>query len=349
MVVRTLSGDRAVEKPLVALDARRTRAMSVGMKAYAAELAARLPRVAPDIAFTTYERGEVFSAREQAGLPLRMLRERPRLVHFLSQYAPVIVPARYVVTIHDLIHLRFPEFFKARVGPYYRLVVRRLCRGAARIITDDERTVDDLVRFLDVDAAKVRVVALGAADTFFTPAPAHRAPRPYFMYAGNHREHKDLETFAKAWAALPAAIEADMYVTGSDDLDALRAVYRRDRGRIVALGEVTGEQLAAYYAGAAALVHPALCEGFGLPMLEAMLQKCPVIACSGAVPAVLAPGALRFAPRDAAAASEWMQVVLDDAQRRAAVTSAAYALAQPLSWDRCARETAQVYREVLAD
>ncbi len=322
---------------MIALDARLTRQMSIGMKAYARELAARLPRVAPDLSFTVFARGENFGVDEQIRLPLAIRHSGASLTHYLSLYGPVLAPRPYVVTVHDLIHLRFPQYFKARVGPYYNTAVRRLCARAACVIVDDERTIEDLRYFLHVDPSKVRAIALGAADIFFQPAIARQAPRPYLLYAGNHRPHKDLATLFAAWASLTPGLDCDLYLTGSEDLTAARARYARTNGRIVSLGDVSDADLASLYAGAAALVHPALCEGFGLPMLEAMAVGCPVIACADAVPAVLREAALLFAARDVPAAAAAIERVLTGETLRAAMRERGRALARPLTWDRCAQ------------
>jgi hypothetical protein len=109
----------------------RTRHLSVGMQAYVDELALRLPRVAPDLTFATFPRTRSLTLDEQFGLPRRLRRANPRLVHFLSVYAPLFGPRPYAITVHDLIHLRFPQFFKATVGPYYASVVRFVCARAA--------------------------------------------------------------------------------------------------------------------------------------------------------------------------------------------------------------------------
>ncbi len=101
----------------VGLDARLTRQLSEGMKAYVRELVARLPHVAPEFAYVTFTHGKNFGWNEQVRLPLAMRRARLDLVHLLSQYVPLVVPARFVVTIHDLIHLHFPSQFKAKVRP----------------------------------------------------------------------------------------------------------------------------------------------------------------------------------------------------------------------------------------
>jgi len=321
--------------------------MSVGMKAYARELAGRLPDVAPEFAFVQFTQGRNFGWEEQVALPLAMRRARLDLVHFLSLYVPWVAPAPSVITIHDLIHLRFPEQFKAKVGPYYRTVVRRACARAARVITDDERTVADLERFLHVEPSKVRVIPLGVDDRFLESAAPHVGARPYLLYVGNHRAHKDLKTLFEAWTALAGETALDLYVTGPDDFG--EAVLRRTAagGAFVALGDVSTERLASYYAGATALVSPAWREGFGLPMLEAMAMGCPVVATAEAVPGVLAPAAWTFAAGNAVQLRSTLAQLLADEGQRARFVNLGRGIARSLTWDRCARTTAGVYREVL--
>jgi glycosyltransferase involved in cell wall biosynthesis len=331
----------------VGLDVRVTRQQSIGMKAYVAELRKRLPQVAPQYSYQFFEGGSNFDWDEQVRLPAAIRRAHVDVMHFPSLYVPVAMPRRSIVTIHDLIHLRFPQFFKAKVGPYYHTVVRWACARAARVITDDERTVQDLRRFLGVDPAKVRVVALGAADDFFAETPPHRGERPYLLYVGNHREHKDLPTLFSAWAALPDDLEMDLYLTGPDDFDA--ASRRRGQRRVVALGDVSTQELVALYAGAVAMVTPALCEGFGLPMLEAMAAGCPVVACADAVPHVLEPAALTFEARNVAELTAILRDVAVDEGLRARFVKLGRTLARELPWDRCARATANVSAEVLRE
>jgi len=331
----------------IALDARITRQLSAGMQAYVRELVARLPSAAPDLDFVTFTEGGNFGWAEHVRLPLAIRASRPALTHYLSQYTPVLMPRPYVVTIHDLIHLLFPQNFKAKVGPYYQAVVRRVAGRAALVITDDARTVADLRRFLGIAPERIRVVPLGVQDVFLQPAVPYRGERRYFLYSGNHREHKDLATLLAAWRALPEGNAADLFMTGADDIGADRFTLA-DR-RVVMLGDVPARELAGYYAGAVALVHPALREGFGLPMLEAMAAGCPVIACADALPSVLEGAALTFPARDVNEASRAMQCVLDDQGLRMKLVNEGRARAAEFTWDRCARETANVYREVLEE
>lgn len=333
----------------IGLDARLTRQLSDGMQTYVRELVARLPAVAPEYSYVPFTRGGNFGWSEQVALPLSMRRSKLDMVHFLSQYVPALLPRRFVMTIHDLIHLRFPQYFKTKVGPYYASVVRHACARAARVITDDERTVDDLEELLGVARAKVRVIPLGVGDLFLQGIEPYTGARPYFLYVGNHREHKDLATLFVAWSNLPPWYAVDLLLTGADDFD---GELQRRNGRlrsIIPLGKVSGEQLASYYAGALAVVQPALREGFGLPMLEAMAAGCPVVGSADAVPRALSSAALTFPTRDASALSAMLRRLLDDEGLRARAINQGHEVARRLTWDRCARATADVYSEVLEE
>ena len=331
----------------IGLDGRMTRQMSVGMKTYARELIARLPAVAPELQFTFFERGANFGYDEQVRLPVAMGRSGLDLMHFMSLYVPLISPVPSVITIHDVIHLRYPQYFKSKVRSYYATVVRLACARAKRVITDDERTIDDLERYLKVDRSKVRVIPLGIAERFLRGGEAPVTPQPYLFYVGNHREHKNLPVLFKAWSALAEDVAVDLYLTGPDDFGGELQRLARSGRRIVALGDIPEEALIGYYAGARALVQPALSEGFGLPMLEAMAVGCPVIASAEAVPRVLEPAALTFAPDAPDALRAQIESVLNDEAVRAHLVERGRGLARVLTWDRCARATADLYHEVL--
>ncbi len=322
--------------------------MSQGMRLYTHELVRRLPAAAPDLRFATFAGGDNFDLREQAGIPLEIARKRPRLVHFLGPYTPFAVPARFIVTIHDLIDMRFPQFGKAKVQPYYRLFVRSVLRRAARVIVMDPRTRDDLRELLGIDPARVSVVPLGVEESFGDGVDPERGPRPYVLYAGNHRPHKDLATLFAAWHALPPGSGIDLYLTGEDDFGGSLERYRREDGHIVFCGDVTRERLAALYLGARAYVQPSLAEGFGIPMLEASWCGTAVIATTASVPAPLREYVLSFAAGDAAALSGLLARAAAYPADMTRLGAAARPAARALTWARTAESTADVYRSVLA-
>lgn len=331
----------------VALDARMTSHMSEGMKAYARELLGRLPAVAPELRFASFGSGDNFDLAEQVGIPLALARRRPRLAHFLSPYTPRLIPVPYVVTIQDLIDLRFPQFAKAKVQPYYRFGVGPIVRGARAVVVPDGGTRDDLVRILRVAPERIRVVPLGVEEGFGDDATPAANGRPYFLYAGNHRPHKDLATLFTAWHELPSGSGIDLYVTGDDDFGGRLDGYARGDGRIVCLGDVPRAELAKLYRGARAYVHPALLEGFGLPLLEAMWVGTPVIASAASVPEPLRAHALTFPPGNADALRRLLTRALFEPGELARRGTASRGAARALTWDRCARATADVYRELL--
>jgi glycosyltransferase involved in cell wall biosynthesis len=329
----------------VALDVRETSHTSAGMLQYVRALRAHLPHVAPDLRIATTGSGDNFDLAEQVGLPLAIARLRPRLVHFPTLYVPRVVPAPYVVTIHDLIDLEYPAYGKRKVGPYWRWLVGPVLRGARAVITDDDATVALLQRYVGVDPRRARVVPLGIDAPTPLPAPAQR-PRPYFLYAGNHRPHKDLPTLVRAWETLPETYAVDLLMTGP--AEAAFAGACRAQGELVFLGERAEGELWSLQRGAAAYVHAALREGFGLPLLEALRAGTPVLAAEPAVPRVLAPHVERFAAGDVAALRALMARALDGEPALRARAAHGNAATADLTWERTVRATAEVYRELLA-
>jgi glycosyltransferase involved in cell wall biosynthesis len=329
--------DRMID---VAFDVRLTTHMSVGMRQYAVELAARIPRLAPELRFTTFGSGDNFDWHEQIAMPLGILRSKPRLVHIPSPFAPAFVPAPYVVTIHDLIDLNFPEWTKPNARWYFRNVVRRTALRARCVITDDEATARDLSSFYGLAPERIAVVPLGV-DIPEVEALARTVP--YVIYAGNRRPHKDLRTIVEAWRRVDPSLELDLVLTGVDD-ETIRSA-RRERGAIVFTGELAHAEVLRWIKGAHALVHAALREGFGLPLLEAVRMGTPVICAEPSVPSVLRTHVQTFAAGNAEALAR----AIEQAVRAEMSEPAARAQRETsdLTWNRCAELTLGVYRRFL--
>ena len=327
----------------LAFDARETSHMSAGVLNYSRKLREWLPRVAPDVTIVPLGSGDNFDLAEQIGLPVAIARSRAKLAHFPTLFVPRFVPAPYVVTVHDLIDLHFPQFVKRQVPPYVRALVAPVLRGARTVITDDEATVDDLERFLGVDARRVRVIPLGSDDPLDDPVPIGH-PRPYLLYVGNRRPHQNLATLISAWSEIARDRAVDLVLSGPPD--AAADVAAPGPGQIVFLGDRTDEELRSWYAGAAAYAHPALREGFGLPLLEAMRNGARVVGSRAALPRVLASHAVLVDALDAGAWRAALAAVLADPAGARAAALAARAATRELTWERTARLTADVYREI---
>ncbi|HEY1727803.1 MAG TPA: glycosyltransferase [Candidatus Baltobacteraceae bacterium] len=324
----------------VAFDRRETSHMSIGMRQYVAELAARLPRVAPELQFATFGSGDNFDWGEQAAMPLQIARMHPHLVHIPTPFTPLVIPAPYVMTIHDLIDLNFPQWTKPKARWYFGVAVRRAARGARCVITDDRATADDLVRFYELDPARIAVVPLGVDVPDVDPI---RRTVPFVIYAGNRRPHKDLKTIVAAWHAVDPQMELDLVLTGPQLADL--HIPRRERGSVVFAGELAHADVLRWMKGARALVHAALREGFGLPLLEAVRVGTPVICAQTSVPDVLRKHVRSFVPGDVRALTGAIESALrgelsEQTQRAQRETA-------NLTWDHCASLTANVYRRFL--
>ncbi len=364
---------------LVILDARLTRQMSVGMKAYVRELVQRLPLLAPDLRIIAVTNADLravpgieirsigdgaaanASLGEQFALPqmLRRLKQGAKraITHHMSVYAPRWTPTPYVYTIHDLIHLRYPEYFSWKIPLYYRHVVGPAARRARFVLTDARATALDLAALLDVGEERIRVVPLGVDDRFLIDdesrgrlgGEARRRfglDQPYALYAGNHRAHKNLETLVRAWQRLEQRCDLALTEDASFTFDLDR--YVKPNGRIVRLGHVEADDLLRLYAGCAATVQPSLYEGFGLSVLEGMAAGAPVIvAQTPALLEVAGDAAYTFPPRDSDALALALAAVLAGGEEVERLRARGRLRVKDYTWDATARLTAHVYRETL--
>jgi glycosyltransferase involved in cell wall biosynthesis len=172
--------------------------------------------------------------------------------------------ARVVITVHDLAFERLPAMFDPRFRRYAHRVHRAAARAAAAVICVSETTANDVRELWGVPAERIVVAPHGPGQQL--PA-LPRAPEPgHFLYVGDTEPRKDLATLLAAYDLYRSRVASPLPLVLAG-----------------AAGEAAGPQrLAELYAGAAALVHPSLYEGFGLTLLEAMTAGTPVIAARAA-------------------------------------------------------------------
>jgi len=307
------------------------------------------------------EAARPYSVGELWRLAVDAWRDRVQLFHAPHYVCPPWLPCPAVVTIHDLIHLRFPGHRRHRLAPLYAGVMLRLAvRRAARVITVSESTRQDLESRLGVPPRLIRVIPNGVAPCF-RPATDLAAvdrvletlgvARPYWLFVGNPLPHKNLDGLLAAYAGLPPAL-GRLVLAGIGP--AARAgvtagcARRGLADRVHVLAPVPRAAMPALYQRAEALVCPSLWEGFGLPALEAMACGTPVIAGDrGALPEVLAGAGILVDPTDVDALREAMYNLAADGRLRAALRDAGLVRARAFSWRDAAEATLAVYREVL--
>ena len=300
-----------------------------------------------------------YSIAEHVALPRAARGRRIDVYHSPHYVLPLLLSGPAVVTVHDLIHLRFSRSAIHRL--YARSMLGWALRRAARIITVSETTARDLRELLAAPEAKLRVIPNGVAPRFRQLAADRVTPvleaigveRPYVLFVGNCLPHKNVETLVRAWDRLPEPRPRLVLCGGGFDRsgavkDAIDAATGRERIRIVA--GAGKEELVALYNGAEILASVALYEGFCLPVVEAFACGTPVLGPdAGAVPEIAADAAVLVSPRRVDTIAAEMYRLLKDQGLRKELVERGKRRAEAYSWTEAARKTLSVYEEVLAN
>jgi glycosyltransferase involved in cell wall biosynthesis len=266
------------------------------------------------------------------GLPRKARRVRLDVLHCPTFRGPPSTPVPLVVTVHDLAVLRHPDTFNLWTRHYSRLYVSRVVRAASKVIAVSEFTRHELVELLSTPEEKIRVIPNGVAPVFSPDGPATEGE--YVLAVSTLEPRKNLARAREA--AERAGVE-------------LRVAGERGWGGVEVdgwLGRVSDEELAGLYRGARCLVYPSLYEGFGLPVLEAMACGTPVVTSrGGATEEVAAEAAVLVDPFDVASIAAGIKAA---EAGRGTLRRLGLERAREFGWERVARETAEVYREVAA-
>jgi glycosyltransferase involved in cell wall biosynthesis len=302
-----------------------------------------------------------YSLTELWQLALAARRDRVDLYHAPHYVCPPWLPCPAVVTVHDLIHLRFPLRHRHPLAPLYvRVMLRLALRRARRLVTVSESTRQDLVERLGARPERIRVIPngvgapFGPADELSAVDPALDqlgVGRPYFLFAGNPLPHKNVPRLLEAFAGLPPALGRLVLVgippAARDAIDRLCRAPGLG-ARVHVLAPVPAPILARLYQRATGVVCPSLWEGFGLAALEAMACGAPVIAGNrGGLPEVVGDAGLLVDPTDVDALREAMYTLAGQESLRAALRARGLARARAFSWRHVAEATVAVYREAL--
>jgi glycosyltransferase involved in cell wall biosynthesis len=306
-----------------------------------------------------------YSIAEQISIPLAAKRERLDLFHATHYVLPALTPSKTVVTIHDCIHLMFPEYQRHRLGyAYARASLYTAAHKSDRIFTVSEQSKRDILKFFKVPPDKI-VVTPNAIDDRFRELPSeehvmqtrerYQLSHSYLLYVGNIKPHKNLERLIEAFHLVrtQGRGELELIIIGDEisKLQALRrAVHKYDIHRYVRfLGYVPDKTLAVLYRLASVFVFPSLYEGFGLPPLEAMASGTPVVTSNvSSLPEVVGDAAILVDPYSAEAIADGILTVLRSTHLREELRQRGLKRAQEYSWARSVHRVREIYGQVLS-
>jgi glycosyltransferase involved in cell wall biosynthesis len=299
-------------------------------------------------------RAPIYSLSEQ----IELLRTTPPDTDlFWSPHynVPLLYRGKLLVTVHDVLHLARPEFTGGVHRRAYAHAMFRTVRSKANAIICVSRfSADELVRLTGAKRESITVVHEGVDPSWFCLHPeACPHPRPYLLFVGNVKPHKNLGGLLKAFTLLKDDIAHDLVIVGKREgfLTGDPGVVKQARrlgGRVHFTGYVDDELLRRYYAHAYALVFPSFYEGFGLPPLEAMASGCPVIASNVAsLPEVCGDAAEYCAPGAPASIAAAIRRVIESPELRQEMRAKGRERARRFTWERCASETQAVINHAL--
>lgn len=305
-----------------------------------------------------------YSIREQLTVPMDLRRAKVDLFHAPHYVVSPLVGCPVVVTIHDCIHLRFPQYLPNRMAHLYAKTFMSIgANRSKRIITVSQASKDDIQHYLHTPASKIEVIHNGL-DARYHSAPDETAVSqvrerfqlnaPFILYAGNIKPHKNVERLIDAFALLRQDGHQDLkLLIIGDELSkypGLRRLVHRHHlhAHVRFFGFVPDATLAALYKLASIFVFPSLFEGFGFPPLEAMASGTPVITSNvSSLPEVVGDAAILVDPLDPRAIAAAMARVLNEPTLRRALVARGYARARAFSWTDAAARTREVYHSVL--
>lgn len=297
----------------IAIDCRFAATQS-GLGRYTRELMTRLTSLHSSVRYVVFVRSQTeswltavpkdieiieadfphYSLAEHITLPSLLKRVKADLLFSPHFNVPFFCPVPFVVTIHDLILHRFPNDASFLKQAAYKILMARAVRKAKRIFAVSHFTESEIRETYGKRVAKkIRVVHEGVSD-LYQPADTHTVTslrekyhlsRPYFLYVGNAKEHKNVRLLIDAFVRAENSQHELILVSGGKEADALTLPLHVRR-----LTDIADVDLPALYTGADALFTATLYEGFCLPVAEALACGCPVVATDIPVLAEIADG-----------------------------------------------------------
>lgn len=320
-----------------------------------------------------------YSLAEQIIMPYYIWREHLDLMHFPHFNVPIFCPVRFVVTIHDLILIKFPTRRATTLDPViykiknfaYKIVIFLAVKRAKKVLAVSGYTKNDIIKQFKLKPEKIIVTHEGVADLSDGDINAidpeallkkYNIAKPYLLYVGNAYPHKNLEGLVKVFVELHKNFPdlpqhqnhwcrgLKLILVGKEDYfyHRLKQSAKNFSEFVIFPGYAPDNDLKILYQNALAYVFPSFYEGFGLPPLEAMAHGLPVISSDKtSLPEVLGDAAVYFNPENETEMKIKIEQVVKDENLRQDLIKRGLEQVKKYSWQDCAKKTLEVYKNTL--
>ena len=269
-----------------------------------------------------------------------------------TYYKPYLIPdargRKVVLTVHDLIHQIFPQYFPGdKTGEWQHRMIAR----ADHLIAISENTKRDLMELMKVPEEKITVIHHGLMLDTHRKSPSEEEsswilPKDYILFVGDRSRYKNFVGFVTDVAPLLGEYDIRLICTGgkafsSEEQQLFRTLDVENRVSQMTVSDAMLEEL---YRKAICFVYPSLYEGFGLPVLEAYQAGCPVVLTrASCFPEIAGEAALYFEPEREGSMRESVRSLLDDTERRRQLSEAGRTRLTLFSAEQMVEKTRNLY------
>lgn len=319
----------------------------------------------PDNFKQMYQAEDESHWRHHVTIPLALKRQNVDVVHVPHHEAPFFNPSKLVVTMHDCVHLLFPHEDSSKFRNYrHYLQTKRVVETAKHVLAVSRSTKEDLINIFELPESKISVVHNALDERFAfshtTEERKHVLERyqlkePFVLYSGKIRPHKNLHRLIEAFAVLKSELMEDeryktlkLIIIGDElskhqylRLTVIRSGAQQD---VRFFGFVPYPILRVFYQSAALFAFPSLYEGFGLPPLEAMANRTPVVASNtSSLPEVLGDAGILVNPENVFDIARGMKLILSDDVLRQKLVQKGIEQVAKFSWKLAAQNVLNTY------
>ncbi|OGG26686.1 hypothetical protein A2960_00745 [Candidatus Gottesmanbacteria bacterium RIFCSPLOWO2_01_FULL_39_12b] len=280
---------------------------------------------------------------------------------------PLIKIKPTVVTVHDMIPLKFPNYFqKGLRGEIKWLIQRQSLKGAKTIITDSYASKKDIVKFTAISEEKINVIYLGVREEFKVISSQkeldevrvkYSLPSSFILYVGDVNYNKNIPGIIKSFLSATQKFEniylvlvGNGFINNSIQLSDINNLISKLRleEKVIKLGFIDLSDLAGIYNLAKVYLQPSFAEGFGLPILEAMACGCPVVTTNtSSLPELTGEAAIKLDPKNYQTLARSIIELIENASLRDQLIKKGIERAKKFSWDKCSQETIKAYKKAL--